>query len=711
MSAVAQGAGLNPQGVKVVDFTSNTAEYGQPITVTLGYTMNTDFLFGGLGTWTEQAKMSGFSFYVPGLTTGANGGCTPSGALTGSSGSSGSSDTPPASVLQITLQTLSSESFRQSYTASGVVNGGGIDLPNTLVTLSDGAQTLGSATTNNAGQYSITFTAPASGLYTYTATAHGAAAPATQLVTVKGWELSLQTAATETAGDFYTASGTITADGSGGASDSGKTVILSDGSKTLGSATTNSAGDYTVTFPAPASGTYTYTAQGGETTATQSVTVVSGCPSTATSGAITVSSASFSTGGFTLQPSTIVTVTGSNLPILASCDPGVQPGGSDNGFDYPNFLLTSAPPSVVQAGGGNGSYFGSTSMPYQGMWGVEVLHSSATKLQFTMPYGSSNNSGPWYFYFLPDGKTLTTSTPYLYVFPKPGIMSGPPTIPVFTSGTTFAYGWTVNGGANLYSAGSAGQPASFGGWVNGNGGTVTYSFKVLSGYDPTVAYGLEPSMYGNGGPVTLTLTGENGKTVSTSSADTGLLWEQALTPGTYTVSIQGGSYNIYGLWTNQPKGIESTNGLAGIVSGPPTIPVFVSGTTTLAPSWSLNGGASLDSAGSNGQPSSFGGWVNGNGGTVAYTFKVLPGYAPKVAYGLAQGMYLNNNAPVTVTLNGQTVATSYNTPGGTAQYNEMYWQQTLQPGTYTVAVQSSGYNVYGLWTNEPKDITADIPAN
>jgi hypothetical protein len=68
-------------------------------------------------------------------------------------------------------------------------------------------------------------------------------------------------------------------------------------------------------------------------------------------------------------------------------------------------------------------------------------------------------------------------------------------------------------------------------------------------------------------------------------------------------------------------------------------------------------------------------------------------------------MYLNNNAPVTIKLNGQTVATSNDVSGGTAQYNEMYWQQTLQPGTYAVSVQSNGYNVYGLWTNALKDIT------
>ncbi len=70
-----QGAGLNPQGVKVVGYTGQSVNYGQPVRVTVQYTLSTDFLFGGLATWTEQATAAGSSFYVPNTMPGY-GNCT-----------------------------------------------------------------------------------------------------------------------------------------------------------------------------------------------------------------------------------------------------------------------------------------------------------------------------------------------------------------------------------------------------------------------------------------------------------------------------------------------------------------------------------------------------------------------------------------------------------------------------------------------------------
>ena len=76
VAQAAQGAGLNPQGVKVSAFAAQTADYGQPVSVTVQYTLSTDFLFGGMATWTEQATAAGSSFYVPGTMPGY-GNCTP----------------------------------------------------------------------------------------------------------------------------------------------------------------------------------------------------------------------------------------------------------------------------------------------------------------------------------------------------------------------------------------------------------------------------------------------------------------------------------------------------------------------------------------------------------------------------------------------------------------------------------------------------------
>lgn len=177
VGSVAQGAGLSPQGIQVLQYTgTNTAAYGQPVTVALGYTTNVDYLFGGLSAWTEQASLSGSSFYVPAAANGSNNGCiAPKTAQ--------APGTTAPVTMHMTLNTAASEITQQSYTATGALTGSGIALANTTVVLSDGTATLGSTRTNSAGQYSITFTAPSTGSYIYTALAAGATA--TQSVTVK----------------------------------------------------------------------------------------------------------------------------------------------------------------------------------------------------------------------------------------------------------------------------------------------------------------------------------------------------------------------------------------------------------------------------------------------------------------------------------------------------------------------------------------------
>ena len=672
VATAAQGAGLNPQGIKITRSATQTAEYGQPVSVTLAYTTNTDFLFGGLGTWTEQAAISGSSFYVPAVVTGSQAGCAAPTMLSGSGSGSGSSGMTPSSALQVTLSTSATETLQQTYTATGVVNGGNVELPNTLVTLSDGANTLGSATTNNAGQYSISFTAPASGSYTFTATADGVTA--SQAVTVVGRKISLAAAASEIAETYYTATGSLTAGGNGV---SGQTVSLSDGSQTLGSATTDSAGSYAIHFQAPASGSYTYTAQGGGAQATQTVTVANGCSTATSSASPTVTAVSFSTGGSTLTAATTVTVTGTNLPILlAQCDSGTV--SLSGGRDYPNFLLTTAPPSVVQQGGYNKmySYWGNPSMPYASppMWGVQVQQSTATSLTFTVPNTPGSIPGPWYFYLVPDGQTLSLSTPYTYEYPPAtGLVQGGPTIPIFSSGTALATDWSVNGGVSSFSAGSYGQPASFGGWVNGQGATVTYHFVVPTGDDPKLAYGLAQGMYkNNSAPVTVTLNGQTvasynnvgGDGTKTQSNET--IWEKTLTSGTYTLSVQGSMFNVYGLWTNKPQDIT-------LVSAPaPSSFTSAAGTGTGLNQWLPEYGATSSTSSWNPPAHDVGEWA---------------------------GIYENNgNQP------GSSVYETYSAPSGTTM-TTLQWQGynyngapvALMPTIWALVQTSSGTVRQNVW--------------
>ncbi len=764
VGTVAQGAGLNPHGVKVTHFTANTADYGQPVTVTLSYQTNIDYLFGGLSAWTEQASLSGSSFYVPATMTGSNGGCTAPSVTGGSggsggSGSSGSSGSTPPSGLQLTLATTTPEATQQSYTASGVLTGGGIDLPNTMVTLSDGSQTLGSATTNNAGQYSIAFTAPSAGSYTYTATADGTTAtqsitvaalkPAISSVTFSHWT---KTGATITiTGKNLGSMPTLSAANGGGNNSqalalhykgqsagyqgnawgltyqswsSSQVVVQYPGSWT---AAGSGVGD---TWPLNGGSlTVDVWAYGQETTDTVTVPANPLLACSSNSGTIAVSSVSFSTGGDTLMSSTTVTVNGSNLPVLASCDPGQQ--SVTDGTDFPNFFFTDAPPKVVQQGNYNSaySYFGSTQMPYSGMWGVTVVKSTASQLQFTMPKAGSGNgslSGPWYFYMKPDGQTLSLTTPYVYEFPSntltlPGtfVTTMDKWVPEYHASANGQSTGTYDGvylpNANTFSAGSAYEK-----YLAPSGTTMTT--MTFSGYayngSPSLAQPTIWALVDSQGTITpQSVWSPSVSTGSTTSTNPVTLTLPGNTVGIeYGVTLHSGSWGANGweMLLNTPQVTLSNQALAslgslttvtsGLVQSAPTIPIFDTG-TTLAPGWTVSGGANLYSAGSGGQPASFGGWVNGQGATTTYHFTVLPGYDPKMAYGLAKGMYKNNSAPVIVALNGQTVATSNNVSGGgTANHNETVWEQTLAPGSYTVSIQSNGYNVYGLWTNQPQGI-------
>ncbi len=103
-----------------------------------------------------------------------------------------------------------------------------------------------------------------------------------------------------------------------------------------------------------------------------------------------------------------------------------------------------------------------------------------------------------------------------------------------------------------------------GGWINGQN-SVTYTFRVISG-TPTIGYGLAQGAYQNNAPVHIQL---NGTSVATITSDVGpdgstmssnaVLWSRTLSPGVYRLTLSGSMFNIYGLWTNDPQGIQPGN--------------------------------------------------------------------------------------------------------------------------------------------------------
>ena len=184
-------------------------------------------------------------------------------------------------------------------------------------------------------------------------------------------------------------------------------------------------------------------------------------------------------------------------------------------------------------------------------------------------YGGNDyptQTGTFYPRITVDGVTFTgtdASSQPLVVVPDT-LVYGAPTIPIFTHGTTLASGWSATSPAISYAAGTQGGPKALGGWINGQN-SVTYTFRVISG-TPTIGYGLAQGAYQNNAPVHIQL---NGTSVATITSDVGpdgstmssnaVLWSRTLSPGVYRLTLSGSMFNIYGLWTNDPQGIQPGN--------------------------------------------------------------------------------------------------------------------------------------------------------
>jgi hypothetical protein len=191
--------------------------------------------------------------------------------------------------------------------------------------------------------------------------------------------------------------------------------------------------------------------------------------------------------------------------------------------------------------------------------------------------------------------------------------------------------------------------------------------------------------------------------------------------GEYTVSPQATINTDINSWaTNYTSDIQysvsagpfsgvSSNTTTVLLSGMPTIPALQGATNTLVTGWSTAQPANRYPAGSVDSPLVDGGWINaGSGNSVTYTLTVATGKSTSIIYGIPAGGYADN-APWSVSLNGALQISSssdvapygYRTPS-----TEQLRITTLTAGNYTITIQGSGFNVYGLWASNPSAITS-----
>ena len=97
-----------------------------------------------------------------------------------------------------------------------------------------------------------------------------------------------------------------------------------------------------------------------------------------------------------------VTVTGNNLPALTGAT------SATNGTNYGNFLwsMGSTPTQTAVEANGNTRY------PYTTDWGIHVLHSSSTELQFDP--ANSPAGMTWYLYLVPASGRIHSTTSYVW---------------------------------------------------------------------------------------------------------------------------------------------------------------------------------------------------------------------------------------------------------------------------------------------------------
>jgi len=162
---------------------------------------------------------------------------------------------------------------------------------------------------------------------------------------------------------------------------------------------TGAGGQFTAYLLVSVSGSANVTASGDGAAGNLTLTVVSSSSVTpSSSGSISISSVTDSNG--------VITVQGSNLPVLSSgsvvnvaCVQPIPLSFCGTTYDFPNFLFKD-----TQVGEANGNPY----YPYTPDWGILVKISTPSELSFATP--NAPNGHVWDLYLLPAGQQVSSAT-------------------------------------------------------------------------------------------------------------------------------------------------------------------------------------------------------------------------------------------------------------------------------------------------------------
>ena len=538
VSAILQQGGLAPNGVHITTYTATPSPYGTSIAVGFNYSLHTDFLFGKLALWTEHAGASGSSFYVP-TTSGSVSACaTPHlGTVASGAGTSGTPTMSPNLTLFVAHNHLLTGQSETVTVTSNVLSGAE---PLSIVDTTTGhvVQSCTNTTTCTATISQVTQNSAISRTYqgvldspvgmsnavksssqtvTWSPVAH---------ITINRWWVTPTNVDLPTSGMALPNNGDNTIWWSYSVSSSTESYqgwSQAWDTPFVGGAYFASNDTMGWLAPSLSPGTHHifltfFFAHGAvQTVESPPITVVNPVVTfnaTKTTPVVGQSTTLTATSNFSLSHTDYAvniedTTTGK---VIKTCTSGTTCSVSP---------LHNTPQTLT----------------YQ----ADIGPSGATIKHSGVIAQSSSASVSW--------QTL---------------VYGAPTIPIFTHGTTLASGWSATSPAISYAAGTQGGPKALGGWINGQN-SVTYTFRVISG-TPTIGYGLAQGAYQNNAPVHIQL---NGTSVATITSDVGpdgstmssnaVLWSRTLSPGVYRLTLSGSMFNIYGLWTNDPQGIQPGN--------------------------------------------------------------------------------------------------------------------------------------------------------
>lgn len=282
--------------------------------------------------------------------------------------------------------------------------------------------------------------------------------------------------------------------------------------------------------------------------------------------AATVSYGSLSpSGSGTYSTSTVFTLTGTNLPILSDTGAAAGVGG---GYDFPNFLLQEGSSDIASSSKGgttSGLQWGNTGgggvNAGAKTWGITVLSSTSSKLEFSIAYSSYSLVGPWEVWLLPSGQTVQAgSTADAGYGIAPGV-SMSASVSVQAQAATV----TAQGGTAPYTVTVAGSSKS----IASSGGSVTFSGLAPGSYTADVT-----DSAGNTGTTSFTIyaplkvsTSVSG-TSMTATVTGGLAPYSLSTDGqTGTISDDGGSATFTGLPAGHQGTVTATDAEANPQTG------------------------------------------------------------------------------------------------------------------------------------------------